>query len=377
MKFKLLTNFQKENHFYRANIDIWTDKVEPNLIDTNNKFHFWKYIDIDLTDNIDENEQYIFPIWWNPIGYEYFPDSTMGELIKYVKENKSYFDRKILIPVFFDTLEGMPGLADRVDIFIKEFDNEIPTFLVSSDYKLKSRDNLFKFYYLDNWVHHLFPDFIKFEPIEKIYINLNRVSRLHRCELMHSIINNDLFSYGYNTWGNMPHSLEVFLENNPDCQILNQKYDVLDVENIIEANPTYMIPKDVCKKTFMYIVTETDFNSNALFVSEKTYKPISIGMPFMTLGAPGTLDFLQNKGYITFSRWFDENYDQDIDIRDRVQIIINNLNYLKNLSREKLMKMFYEMRPICKHNFEVYKLHQRKNSFLEIIDNIKQYRRFL
>jgi hypothetical protein len=376
MKFKILTNFQKNYRFYKDNESLWNVKQDPILTENNNKFHYWKFMDIDFTSEINENERYIFPIWWNPKGYEYFPNTVLQELIQYVKENKSYFDRNILIPVFFDTLEGIPGVADYIETFINEFNNTIPTFFVSADYKLKTRDNLFKFYYLDNWLHHLFPDFIESQSIEKLYINLNRVSRLHRCELMHSIIDNDLFSYGYNTWGNMPHSLDMFLENNPDSQILNQKYDILDVEDIIAANPTNMIPTEFCKKTFMYLVTETDFNSNALFVSEKTYKPISIGMPFMILGAPGILDFLQNKGYITFSRWIDENYDQDIDVKDRVQIIINNLNYLKNLSREKLMKMFYEMRPICKHNFEVYKMHQRKNSFLEIVDNIKQYRRY-
>lgn len=377
MKFKIITDFQKENHFYRDNLALWPIKEMPNLVDPGHKFHFWKYLDLDLTEQINEDEQYIFPIWWNPAGFQYFPDIIMEKLIDFVKKNKSYFDRNILIPVFFDTLEGMPEVSERVEFFIKEFDNTITTFLVSSDYKLRSRDNLFKFYYIDNWVYHIFPPkFIEFQPIEKIYINLNRVARLHRCQLMDAIINNDLFSCGYNTWGNWPHSLEQHLFHNPDSKILEQKYDILDVEDIAQANPTFLIPEEFCKKTFMYLTTETDFNSNILFVSEKTYKPISIGMPFMTLGSPGTLSFLQDKGYITFSRWINENYDHDIHLNDRIQIIIDNLKYLKNLPKVELMRMFHEMRPICKHNFEVYKMHQRKNSFLEILDNIKQYRRY-
>ena len=95
----------------------------------------------------------------------------------------------------------------------------------------------------------------------------------------------------------------------------------------------------------------------------------------MILGNPGTLEYLREKGYLTFSRWFDENYDQDAPLEDRIQIIINNLKYIKSLSNTELMKMFYEMRIICNHNLEVYKIHQRKNSFLEILDNIIQYRK--
>ena len=54
-----------------------------------------------------------------------------------------------------------------------------------------------------------------------------------------------------------------------------------------------------------YLTTETHVDNNVLFISEKTYKPISIGMPFMSLGNPGTLEYLRSKGFITFSDWID------------------------------------------------------------------------
>ena len=271
-------------------------------------------------------------------------------------------------------LEGFDEPAERIEYFIKKFNNTIPTFFVSGNYKFKNRNNLFKFYYLDHWLYHLDPNAINYEPIEKLYINLNRTLRHHRCVLMDYIIDNDLLNDGYNTWGNSPIVNEYF-QRNLNSKISDHTYDILDFEDIESSNPTFATPTDFCKKSFLFLVTETHYNSTNLFISEKIYKPISIGMPFMILGNPGTLEYLREKGYLTFSRWFDENYDQDAQLEDRIQIIINNLKYIKSLSNTELMKMFYEMRTICNHNLEVYKIHQRKNSFLEILDNIIQYRK--
>lgn len=378
MKFKLLTKFQKEYSFYKDNLPHWNDTHPMKLIDDINKFHYWKYINpiLDLTDEIDENEQYIFPIWWDsPRGdLNYIPIDTMNELIAFVKKNKTYFDRRILIPVFFDVLEGFDEPAERVEYFINVFENTIPTFFVSGNHKFKNRKNLFKFYYLDHWVYHLDPNAINYKPIEKLYINLNRTLRYHRCILMDYIIDNDLLNDGYNTWSNGS-VVREYLQKNTDSKINKNTYDILDFEDIGRSNPTFATPIEFCKKTFLFLVTETYYDSTNFFISEKTYKPISIGMPFMILGNPGTLEYLREKGYLTFSRWFDENYDQDAPLEDRIQIIINNLKYIKSLSNTELMKMFYEMRIICNHNLEVYKIHQRKNSFLEILDNIIQYRK--
>ena len=140
MKFKLLTKFQKEYSFYKDNLPHWNDTHPMKLIDDINKFHYWKYINpiLDLTEEIDENEQYIFPIWWDsPRGdLNYIPIDTMNELISFVEKNKTYFDRRILIPVFFDVLEGFDEPAELVEYFINRFDNTIPTFFVSGNYKL-------------------------------------------------------------------------------------------------------------------------------------------------------------------------------------------------------------------------------------------------
>jgi hypothetical protein len=364
--FKIIADFQLEHKFYVDNKDIWVYE-ENALWNIGNKFHFWKYVKLDTDPQLEPGKQYIFPIFW-----ESSPDFMM-RVIAYVRDNKTAFTNKTLIPVFIDHLEGNNGVAERVDYFVKTFYGAVPTFLINADYRLNNRQNLFEFMYVDQWAHHVLPEanVVGYEQ-NKLYINLNRVAREHRCSLLQSIINNNMLADGYTTWANTGNAYARYLAENPNSTINRYTYDTLDVEDITAANPTAIIPLEYCKKSFVYLVTETHINTEQLFISEKSYKPISIGMPFMILGNPGTLDLLRTKGYITFNKWFNENYDLVLPLDCRIKIMIENLNFIKGLTNEQRINLRQEMMPICRHNMDVYKMHQRKNSYLELLESIMQ-----
>ena len=364
--FKIIADFQTQNKFYVDNKDIWVYE-EDALWNTGNKFHFWKYVKLDTEPQLELGKQYIFPIFWDP------SPEFMMKVITYVKNNITAFFNKTLIPVFIDHLEGNNGVAERVDYFAKTFYGAVPTFLISADYKLNNRQNLFEFMYVDQWAHHVIPEtnVIGYQS-NKLYINLNRVAREHRCSLLQAIIDNGMINDGYTTWANTGNAYARYLLEHPDSTINNYNYDILDVADITTANPTAIIPLEYCKQSFMYIVTETHINIEQLFISEKSYKPISIGMPFMILGNPGTLDLLHTKGYITFNKWFDETYDQVLPLDKRIKIMMENLDYIKGLTDQQRIDLRQEMMPICRHNLEVYKMHQRKNSYLELLESVMQ-----
>jgi hypothetical protein len=363
---KIIADFQLRHKFYCDNKDIWKYEGDA-LLNTGNKFHFWKYVNIDTSPEINPDTQYIFPIFWNP-----GPDFMM-EVISYVRAHQALFASGQLIPVFVDHLEGNPGVSEKIDYFVKTFYGSVKTFLISADYNLKSRNNSFVFKYVDQWAHHIIPEvnIIGYQS-EKLYINLNRVAREHRCVLMDAIINNNMLTDGYNTWANTGNALARYMIDNPDSKILHNTYDTLDVEDISSANPTGIVPIEYCKKSFIYIVTETHVENDVMFLSEKSYKPISVGMPFIILGNPGTLDLLRDKGYITFNKWFNENYDLPISIDKRIKIIMENLDYIKGLTHDQRVVLRQEMMPICRHNLDVYKMHQSKNSYLELLQSIIQ-----
>ena len=364
--FKIIADFQTQHKFYLDNKDIWKSEKDE-MFNTGNKFHFWKYIKVDTSLELVPGEKYIFPIFWDPSA------NFMHQVILYAQAHKELFISGKLIPVFIDHLEGNPGVAEKVEYFVQSFYQSITTYLISADYNLTHRKNLFEFKYVDQWAHHVVPqnNVLGYTP-EKLYINLNRVAREHRCILMQALINNNMLSDGYNTWANTGDNYARFLIDHPNSTINNHTYDILDVEDITAANPTAHTPLEYCKKSFLYIVTETHIGTNVMFLSEKSYKPISIGMPFMILGNPGTLSLLQNKGYTTFNKWFDESYDLPMPIDQRISIMMRNLDYIKGLTDSQRIDLRQEIMPVCKHNLDVYKMHQRKNNYLEVLRNIKQ-----
>ena len=110
--------------------------------------------------------------------------------------------------------------------------------------------------------------------------------------------------------------------------------------------------------TVFSFVTETSIDNNVLFLTEKIYKPIMYGHPFVVLGNPGTLEYLQSKGYQTFPELFDESYDTTQNSAERLNKIIEICNTVdvQNYTPSVLNKL--------KHNQELF--FSRKNSLEEL-----------
>ena len=64
--------------------------------------------------------------------------------------------------------------------------------------------------------------------------------------------------------------------------------------------------------TYFSLVIETteELPANGIpFVTEKSFKPIALQHPFQIHGAPGTLQYIQEQGFVTYDNLFDESYD--------------------------------------------------------------------
>ena len=70
------------------------------------------------------------------------------------------------------------------------------------------------------------------------------------------------------------------------------------------------------------MISETETSDQCIFITEKTYKPIYTGHPFIIWGNPGTLTYLRSIGYKTFPTLFDESYDNELDPVKRLEMII-------------------------------------------------------
>jgi hypothetical protein len=124
-------------------------------------------------------------------------------------------------------------------------------------------------------------------------------------------------------------------------------------------------------KSFLYIVTETvsdNFYMNTdvpMDFMSKMGRALYYPTPFVVVGNMGVLKRLKNLGFKTFSDYWDESYDNESNLNNRVNKIKEVLSYINNLSMEELLNIRNSMLPIFEHNRKIIKELQEKEN-LEI-----------
>lgn len=317
---------------------------------------------VEIDNNINLNNLYIFPIFYNHAEHEDSLTLWRTEVDNYLNENIELFSKSNIVIALCDPYEASIHLQTTVDNILSKF--KINLVVITANKKLFIQKC--KIIYNDTWIERFPPrsEIINYNP-NKLYINLTRVARYHRCLLVESLINNNLLKIGYNSWGNTYDAFAQYKKLNLNTKIDKQNFDVLDIKNLSEINPNYVVPELHCVNSFLFLNTETTVDRSLLFFSEKTYKPIGIGMPFITLGNPGTLQDLRNRGFLTFSEWFDESYDLDVSIENRIKIIIKNLKKYSKYNFKDLILIRNEMKDVLNYNLSLYKILRKKNYLRE------------
>jgi hypothetical protein len=146
---------------------------------------------------------------------------------------------------------------------------------------------------------------------------------------------------------------------------------VIDTRYDLFYNLAINITKEDYEKTFISLVTESLADDNTLFFSEKIWKPIMVGHPFILYGNKDSLKYLKNLGYQTFDRWIDEKHDDELDYKVRSKMIVNEIKKLSEKSLEDLKIIRNEMNDVCVHNQNHYKkLYQEKYGTTDVNNDL-------
>jgi len=79
--------------------------------------------------------------------------------------------------------------------------------------------------------------------------------------------------------------------------------------------------------TYFSLVVEThQATTTDIFLTEKTFKPIMYGHPFLLFAQPKSLDLLKRNGFKTYSNLFNENYDNIYNLTDRIEALLANID---------------------------------------------------
>lgn len=173
------------------------------------------------------------------------------------------------------------------------------------------------------------------------------------------ILNNSYWSYG------VEHSVGEPPSDNPiEINLLNLQDDVnkflagapykCDTFTTAEHNNHSLVVEEHYNNSYCHIVLETLFDvggSGGTFISEKTFKPIKHGQPFIIVGAPGTLKTLRKLGYKTFDHAIDNSYDLETNNTKRWTMI---LNAIKKIKSQDMHTWFLSCVADAKHNQELF-----------------------
>jgi hypothetical protein len=107
---------------------------------------------------------------------------------------------------------------------------------------------------------------------------------------------------------------------------------------------------DESAESLLYLVTETVATGRRHHLTEKTFKPIAMGMPFIIVGTQGSLRYLRSYGFRTFGDLWDESYDDEPDDSRRIEKIAKVLELLDSLgdNRQAIFDSAWE---IVHHNW--------------------------
>jgi hypothetical protein len=130
------------------------------------------------------------------------------------------------------------------------------------------------------------------------------------------------------------------------------KHSVYD-ESDLENNKANSLNYNAHKNSFINIVTESMHHSTSIFFSEKIYKPIYACQPFILFGNPYSLKKLKEMGFKTFDKWWDESYDDEVDLTKRFEKIVMIMEEISTWDTIKCFEITQEMMPILEHNFNI------------------------
>lgn len=142
-----------------------------------------------------------------------------------------------------------------------------------------------------------------------------------------------------------------------DMSRVSLKEDVASVEDVIKDDTyLYKINTDVFYKTKVNIVAETimkykysDYYEDMIHITEKTWKPIYLGVPFVVCGSNKHIEALHKFGFKTFGNIINEDYDNELDIDVKMEKVIDSAIELAKRYNDK------EVLEITEFNSNLYK----------------------
>lgn len=155
-------------------------------------------------------------------------------------------------------------------------------------------------------------------------------------------------------------------------------YDYLTIERQFDSgtlnNASDRIIPEQCYQSYFYLGVESSFKWN--LYSEKSYKPIALGMPFVIFGNPMFNDsFFTEHGYEKYDELFDYDlFEVDTDVfgKETFTQLQNHSDKFVHGIEKALDQSLYtkELNDKCQHNRELLLNSTTKDKFMIFIEEV-------
>ena len=198
----------------------------------------------------------------------------------------------------------------------------------------------------------------------RTFMSPNRIvagKRDHRVLFLYNV-------FKYNLEHNHISAPRVCQYENVDISIIAQKYtnvyqDITDAftradlprlfrgEEQQEMTSCWLSNFAEAQDSLVYVPTETVYFGRRQHITEKTFKAIALEMPFVLVAPAGSLEYMREYGFRTFSSIFDEGYDEETDDIKRIEKVTRLLKELDMLTVKERLDLHRACLPIVEHNF--------------------------
>jgi len=152
------------------------------------------------------------------------------------------------------------------------------------------------------------------------------------------LLNNSYWSYGNVDIGDRYEDNPITLKSFPGLEEYMQDFlakGPYRCDNLTSAehNSHWLFVPEHFNNSYCHLVLETFFDadgSNGCFISEKVFKPMRHGQPFIVFGTPHTLSTLRYLGYKTFDEHIDNRYDDVENNAERFKLCVAAVEQVKN-----------------------------------------------
>jgi hypothetical protein len=220
------------------------------------------------------------------------------------------------------------------------------------------------------------------------FLFLNGRLRPHRKYLIDSLQMRSLLDRAL--WTNLessvtlPHTANLIVDHHEPIRLLPAEYEidraVNNLTNLPESgfvktqlfNNTWgdaIVNHRCYTDTWFSLVSETVFDYPYSFRTEKIWKPILMGHPFVVAANSGFYRDLHNLGFRTFGSIIDESFDQIDRPADRLGRIISEVDYI---CREGPDRFWAAAQDVCKYNHQRLIEYNREQR-LQFPDNLRKY----